>query len=152
MPIVILEVLLAVVELPQLPLLLLLKLHVHNSSWGCCCCCSSSCDAICWCGLLQLIPSSVFSSCSNTNCVLCTAWQCCLVYSLGLPIMLYLQSICIMHPRNYGHARSQGGRLPAEAKPPFRYHFIRTRCYIIAQSKANLTAKQTDVGGCKIMI
>ena len=41
---IIMEMLLAVVELLQLPLLLLLKLHVHKSclTAGCCCCCCSS--------------------------------------------------------------------------------------------------------------
>ena len=27
-----------------------------------------------------------------------------------------------MHPRNFGHARSQGGRQPASAKPPWLYY------------------------------
>ena len=60
MPIFMLEILLAVVKLPQLPLLLFLKCHVHDDR------CAGAVaaavrrrvpdDAICCCGLLQLIP------------------------------------------------------------------------------------------------
>ena len=67
MPIIMLGVLLAVVELPQLPLLLLLKLHVHNDR-----CAGAAAavrhhvldDAICCC----FIVTDVFSPYLNTIC------------------------------------------------------------------------------------
>ena len=88
MHIIILETALAVVELPQLPLLLLLKLHVHKSCAGA----SATAvvvrhrvpdDAFGCCCLLHLIPVFV-SLCSNTiylnvplgSAIACTASTC----------------------------------------------------------------------------
>ena len=62
---------LAVVELPQLPLLLLLKFHVHNRSYAgaaaAVVCHRVPDDAICCRGLLHLIPALI-SLYINTIC------------------------------------------------------------------------------------
>ena len=71
---------LAVVELPQLPLLLLLKLHEHKSCAGA----SVSAvvvrhrvpdDAICRCGILHLIPAfiTIYLDVPIGSAVACTA-------------------------------------------------------------------------------
>ena len=90
MAIIIMEVLLAVVELPQLPLLLLLKFDVHNDS------CAGAVRGLLllfvmvwWMTqFIAVVYSSGLFSLFKHDLFLCTPWQCCLVYSLGLPIIL----------------------------------------------------------------
>ena len=87
---IILEMLLAVVELPQLPQLLL-KLRVHTSCAGAAAAVVRHRvpdDAICCCGFLHLIPDFI-SLYSNTIIFEYTPWQCFLMYSLDSPIILH---------------------------------------------------------------
>ena len=72
---------LAIVELPQLPLLLLLNLHVHKNVHKSCAGAAAAVvlrlpdDAICCCGLLQLIVVFTFLY-SNTIYLNVPIWQC----------------------------------------------------------------------------
>ena len=93
----------AVVKLPPLPLLLLLKLHVHRICAGA----ATAAvvrhrvpdDAICCCDFLHLIPVFIFI-CSNAMCSNPPLGKCCCMYSLDLPIILdYAHNTCFMHPR-----------------------------------------------------
>ena len=113
--------LLAVVELPQLPLLLLLKIHVRNKSCveavaasvGVIVCRMTSPVDVVYCtclfsilfkhGLFTIYPLAVSSH-----------------VHLDLPIIL--QSPCISCSlEKYGHARSQGGRQPESVMPPWNF-------------------------------
>ena len=83
--------LLAVVELPQLPILLLLLHEQNKSCAGVAAAVARRCvpdDAICCCGYLHLIPV-LLSLSSITIIFKCVPWQCCRIYSLDLPIILY---------------------------------------------------------------
>lgn len=87
MQIIIPEILLAVVELPQRPLLLL-KLYRHKGCAGAAAVVRRPVpdDAICRCrGLLH--PISVFLSLySITTYLKCIPWQYCRMYSLDIPV------------------------------------------------------------------
>ena len=88
----------AVVELPQLPLLLCWNSRTEELCGGlcCCCCCSSSCAG--WRNsLLRFIApdSSVHLSSFKHDFFECTPWQCGRIYSHDLPIWLYSTHVVI---------------------------------------------------------
>ena len=123
--VIIIEILLTVVELLQLPLLLLLKLHVHKSCSTAAAAAAAAAaavhrvpdNAICCCIFFSPDSSVYFSLFKHDLLCGCTPWQCCRMYSLDLPVILYSYYMsCILE--NYEYARSQDGRQPAAAKPP----------------------------------
>ena len=75
----------------------------------------------------NLIPA-IFFLYSNTIYVNIPLGSAVAMYSLDSPVILYSKFMsCILG--NYGHARSQGGRQPAVAKPPWCDNTIITTPY-----------------------
>ena len=107
--------LLAVVELQQLPLLLLLKLHVHKSCAGLDVATVVARhrvpdDAICCCRFFSPDPSVSLSLFKHDFCE-CTPWQCCRMYSLDLPVILYSKCMsCILEIYEYAEPRRAAAR------------------------------------------
>ena len=125
---IILKMTLAVVELPQMPLLLL-KLHARKGCVGASATAAAVLhrvpdDAICCWGLLHLIPVFI-SLCSKTIYLNEALWQCCCMYSLDLPAILC--STQAMLPRKLRACAEPTRAAARRGEAPLVY-YIKNQC------------------------
>ena len=132
MHIIIVEMLLVVIELPQLPLLLLLKLHVHRKVCAGAAAAAELFIIVCRMTHFVAVDYCTWFQCLFSLCERDLFWMHPLAVlsrcRIVKPRFTY-NSILVMHvmnPRIYGHAQSQCGRQPIAAKTfwYFIYLFI----------------------------